>query len=325
MPKISVVVPVYNTAKYLNKCLDSLTAQTLSDIEIICVNDCSTDDSLKILKEYEAKDARIKLIDFAENKGVSVARNRGIDAATGDYLGFVDADDSVAPDFYAKLYHKAIETGAPVVKGNVYYVGDDYKTPELSDFYNQNERIKTNKAYFLYGFTSAIYKTETVKKSKIYFPEGITHFEDPYFSIKASIVFERVEFVDDAKYLYLKHSDSACENVKTPRKATDFAKAINMIADVVNAYNVPKQDYLIYYTFLMRQLVPWCHDAELDNETTDKMVEALSHLIDQAGDNKEAVLKSYFMYKKGLTIQHSAKGKEMLFADLRKKVRGSLQ
>lgn len=325
MAKISVVVPVYNTAKYLNKCLDSLTAQTLSDIEIICVNDGSTDDSLKILKEYEAKDARLKLIDLPENKGVSVARNKGIDAASGEYLGFVDADDSVAPDFYEKLYQKAIETGAPVVKGNIYYVGDEYKTPELSDFYNQNALIKTNKAYFLYGFTSAIYKTETVKKNKIYFPEGITHFEDPYFSVKASIVFDRVEFADDAKYLYLKHKDSACENVKIPRKATDFAKAINMIADTVNAYDIPKQDYLIYYRFLVRLLIPWCYDAELDNDTTEKMIDSLILLLNQTGDNKKDVLKSYFMYRKGIEIQNLKKGKETLLADLRKKVRATLK
>ena len=95
MPKVSVIIPIYNTEKYLRKCLDSVCNQTLSDIEIICVNDCSTDNSLEILEEYASKDNRIKLIDFKENKGAAVARNAGIDEAKGEYIGFVDSDDFV--------------------------------------------------------------------------------------------------------------------------------------------------------------------------------------------------------------------------------------
>ena len=83
MPKVSVIIPVYNVEKYLRKCLDSVCAQTLEDIEIICVNDCSPDDSIEILKEYASKDNRIKIIDFKENRGVAVSRNEAIKIATG--------------------------------------------------------------------------------------------------------------------------------------------------------------------------------------------------------------------------------------------------
>ena len=92
MVKVSIIVPVYNVEKYLSKCLESLINQTLKDIEIICVNDGSTDNSLSILKEYANKDSRIKIID-KQNEGVSVARNTGIEVATGEYLIFVDSDD----------------------------------------------------------------------------------------------------------------------------------------------------------------------------------------------------------------------------------------
>ena len=109
MPKVSVIIPVFNTEKYLRKCLNSVCNQTLKDIEIICVNDSSTDDSLEILKEYAAKDERIKLINFIENKGAAAARNAGIDIARGEYIGFVDCDDYIDLDFYEKLYSKAIE------------------------------------------------------------------------------------------------------------------------------------------------------------------------------------------------------------------------
>ena len=92
MVKVSIIVPVYNVEKYLSTCLDSLINQTLTDIEIICVNDGSTDSSLAILKDFANKDSRIKILD-KQNEGVSVARNLGIEVATGQYLMFVDSDD----------------------------------------------------------------------------------------------------------------------------------------------------------------------------------------------------------------------------------------
>ena len=90
--KISIIVPVYNTSKYLDECLISLTSQTLNEIEIVCVNDGSTDNSLQILNNYKNKDDRIKIID-QKNQGVCAARNAGIRAAQGEYITFVDSDD----------------------------------------------------------------------------------------------------------------------------------------------------------------------------------------------------------------------------------------
>ena len=103
MPKVSIIVPVYNVGKYLSKCLDSLINQTLEDIEIICINDGSTDNSLDILKSYRTKDSRIKIID-KPNEGLSITRNLGIHSATGNYIGFIDSDDWIDLDFYEKLY-----------------------------------------------------------------------------------------------------------------------------------------------------------------------------------------------------------------------------
>ena len=102
MPKISVIVPVYNVEKYLARCLDSIINQTLADIEIICINDGSTDNSLEILNDYAKKDSRIKIIDQT-NAGLSCARNAGMQIAQGEYIGFVDSDDWIDLDFYEKL------------------------------------------------------------------------------------------------------------------------------------------------------------------------------------------------------------------------------
>lgn len=109
MPKVSVIIPVYNVEAYLRECLDSVVCQTLSDIEIICIDDGSTDQSPQILREYASKDGRIVLISSGVNEGLSAARNRGIDAATGMYLYFVDSDDYIVPDALERLYGIAVE------------------------------------------------------------------------------------------------------------------------------------------------------------------------------------------------------------------------
>ena len=103
MAKISVIVPVYNAEKYLRQCLDSIVSQTLRDIEIICVNDGSTDASLSILEEYAAKDSRIVVIS-KPNAGYGHSMNMGLDKATGEYMGIVDADDYILPTMYETLY-----------------------------------------------------------------------------------------------------------------------------------------------------------------------------------------------------------------------------
>ena len=105
MHKLSIVIPVYNTAVYLKECLDSIINQTYSNIEIICVDDCSPDNSAEIIKEYAAKDNRIKYIKHSENKKQGAARNTGIDAATGKYITFIDSDDYLNDKY---VYEKCI-------------------------------------------------------------------------------------------------------------------------------------------------------------------------------------------------------------------------
>ena len=132
MPLVSVIIPVYNVEKYLNQCLDSVIAQTLTDIEIICVNDSSTDGSLGILEEYEKKDKRIRVV-TQPNSGAGAARNRGLSMASGKYLSFLDSDDFFEPDMLELAYQKAEEDSADFVvfNSNQYYT-DKGKFVEVS-------------------------------------------------------------------------------------------------------------------------------------------------------------------------------------------------
>ena len=125
MPKISVIIPIYNTQNYLEKCLDSVINQTFKDIEIICVNDCSKDNSLEILKKYSKKDKRIKIIDFKENKGPASARNEALNIAKGEYISFIDSDDWINLDFYEKLYFSSQNSFIDIIKGTINFYFDD--------------------------------------------------------------------------------------------------------------------------------------------------------------------------------------------------------
>lgn len=119
MAKVSVVVPIYNVESYLAECLDSLTGQTLQDMEFVCVNDGSTDGSPEILKRYAAKDPRIRILD-GPNGGYGRAMNRGLDACTGEYVGIVEPDDYVKTDMYEKLYGLAKAKDLEVLKADFY-------------------------------------------------------------------------------------------------------------------------------------------------------------------------------------------------------------
>ncbi len=231
MPKVSVIIPVYNTEKYLRKCLDSVCNQTLSDIEIICVNDCSTDSSLEILKGYASKDNRIKLIDFKENKGSAVARNTGIDEATGEYIGFVDSDDWVDLDFYEKLYIRAKHIDAEVVRGNILLYENNEKKYIYENLFTEIEKSKVS---FNGLFVCAIYKLDFIKSNEILFLEKYSYGEDRLFPLKASILSHNFSLVKDSYYNYCVHDDSA-SSIKTLSiyKINDYIQSTKVLLDFI--------------------------------------------------------------------------------------------
>ena len=139
-PLVSVVIPVYNVEKYLERCLDSVVKQTLENIEIIVVNDGSKDNSLDIIKEFAAKDSRVKLID-KPNSGYGNSMNRGFDAALGEYIGIVESDDFIREDMFEKLYALTLNGSVDVVKGNFFdYYEQDGKPPVITPNHERDMR-----------------------------------------------------------------------------------------------------------------------------------------------------------------------------------------
>ena len=307
MPKVSVIIPVYNTEKFLRKCLDSVCNQTLQDIEIICINDCSTDGSLEILREYAGKDNRIKLIELLENCGAAKARNIGIDIAEGEYLGFVDSDDFIDLDFYKKLYGKAKETDADAVKGKLYLYDINTNKVYLEAWIDINDSVKKNKANFYFTFTTAIYKSSLIKEYNIRFLEGLIHFEDPYFTINAATHYNKLEVIDDAKYYYINNPNSTSRKKITKEHVKSIVCSADIVLDLLNNTNIDKFHYRIVFNFVVNQLLCWCNKVNCPNElniiSVDGLFNVLNkckykkecmefHFLEQKQNNKQIILKN---------------------------------
>ena len=251
MPKVSVIIPVFNTERFLEKCLESVVNQTLYDIEIICINDCSKDNSLKVLRNYSLKDKRIKVINFTQNQGAAAARNIGIQEAEGEYLGFIDSDDYIDLDFYEKLYNTAKKTGSDIIKGSDMLIHqlDGKIIPD-----KHNEKIKQNKLNFWAGYTTAIYKTNFIKENNITFPEGLLVGEDPVFAIKAAFLANKIEVINNAQYHYIRHESSLNSQIWNRKKVLSYIKYIETVVDFALKQNLTDEDRRLFFGNILNDI-----------------------------------------------------------------------
>lgn len=243
--KLSIVVPVYNMAAggKLNFCLDSLVNQTLAktEYEIIAVDDASTDNSLAILKEYATRyPGLFKVLAHDVNKRQGGAKNTGIEAATGEWLGFIDSDDWVRSDYYEKLLEKARETGADMVGcdyslvnshtfevGTVIKNNTDKQTGILDEAHHRELFLRPG------SMVIKIYKKDIIDKNKLRFPEGI-FYEDNCAGPVWSAYFTRFERVDEPMYYYYQHDTSTVHSI-TLDKCHDRMKAQEVFLEEMKA------------------------------------------------------------------------------------------
>jgi len=191
MKRISIIIPIYNTGEYLHKCIKSILSQTLTDFELILVDDGSVDESCRICDEYAMGDDRIKVI-HKENEGVSIARNTALGIAEGEYIGFIDSDDWIEPDMYERLYNHAIQNNCDIVMCDAVTKYDD--KPDEQDTITQlqedalmmKEDISPELLCEIAGSAwRCIYKREMISVKGIVFPENIPLSEDRIFNILA--------------------------------------------------------------------------------------------------------------------------------------------
>ncbi|MBQ1467331.1 MAG: glycosyltransferase family 2 protein [Solobacterium sp.] len=207
MPEVSVVINMYNSEKYLRKCIDSVLAQTFTDFELILVNDGSKDHSLDICKEYAEKDKRIRIVD-KENGGLADARNAGLDAAKGKYLEFIDADDWIEPELLEKCVTKLHETDADIVIFDIYqYFVATGKKEVLSHPYDQNQVYSlSDHPEMITKMKNAawnkIYRVSLFRENQIRYPWGY-NYEDLGTTYRLLARADKIAFVNEPLYDYL--------------------------------------------------------------------------------------------------------------------------
>ena len=202
--KVSVIIPVYNTEKYLRECLDSVLNQTLREIEVICVDDGSTDNSLQILKEYQKKDERVIIIE-QENSGAAVARNKALNVAKGEFIAFIDADDYYPDERVLKDLYFAVKDKKVYIAGGSLenFTDKDINTEKINDerIFHKNEIIEYKNYQYDFYYQRFIYSKELIDKNNISFPVYRRGQDVPFF-VHLMIAAERFYALDRNTYCY---------------------------------------------------------------------------------------------------------------------------
>lgn len=238
--KVSVIVPVYNTEKYLHKCLQSLVNQTLSDIEIIIVNDGSTDSSSDIIAEFAVEySGKITLLNKS-NGGQASARNFALEKCKGEYIGFLDSDDFVSENMFEKMYSCAVKDQSDYVAcGYTDIKYDNEKICILKD-YVASKKAEKNKDLFFGALVSPfihLYKHEIIVKSKVRFPEGYV-YEDTAFYLNLIPYIKKISVIEEPLAYRVRHSNSTTTIFKKE-------KVNNIFAVIDNALEYYEKNYFM--------------------------------------------------------------------------------
>lgn len=224
MPKVSVIVPIYNVEKYLEKCINSLLSQTLEDIQIILVNDGSKDNSGNIAKEYEKNNKdRVIYVEKA-NGGLSDARNYGLKYATGDFVAFLDSDDYIEKNAYEEMYNKAIEENADYVECDfIWEFPNKIRVDKQYPYKNKKEML----SFVRVVAWNKLIKRQLITDNNLEFPKGL-RYEDVEFTYKLIPFINKFAYIDKPFIHYVQREGSIA-NVQNERTAEIFTVLDNVI------------------------------------------------------------------------------------------------
>lgn len=242
-PKVSIIIPVYNLERYIGKCLDSVFNQTLQDIEVICIDDASTDNTFKILQEYAQKDDRLSAL-TVEKSGQGINRNRGIERARGAYIGFVDGDDTVKPNMFEKLYRAASGSQSEIAFCNSASFNEEGYKVTYPYFDKQQKRFKGVKTDVVLSRPeivkhltvitvvcwNKIYKRSFLMERDIRFNSGIVHEDIPFY-YSAMLKADQVVLVNEQLYNYSFY-----------RIGSTTQAAMSMDTQIIDAFKVTEKD-----------------------------------------------------------------------------------
>jgi len=293
--KVSIVVPIYDVEKYLAKCLDSLIGQTLSDIEIILVNDCSPDNSEEIVLDYQKKDSRIVYFKQSKNQGQGIARNVGVNAAKGEYILFVDSDDYLDLNAAEVLYKKAKELNLDVLEANYLKVFPTHQTKQENPVFDYV--LNGNEFFEEIAFTYAVvwnklWRKEFLIKNKLAFNK--LSFEDVFFISEAIIVAERVFRIDYPFYYYVVRENS----VMTSKVNIKHVKSlIELVKFLEHSYNsnttlLGSNQRLKIFLYSLSSLASFITRFQPINDEEFKVKQAAKKVLKEKHDKYRSVIFS---------------------------------
>ncbi len=265
---ISVIVPAYNAEKYINKCIDSILNQTYKDFELIIINDCSKDNTDKIIKKY--KDSRIKYIKNKENKGIGYNRNLGIKESKGEYICFIDSDDYIRKDFLELMHERCIKDDLDLCICDYNYVFENGKIKKVILDSFENTNLDKNPKLLVdipLGPCNKMYKKSIITNNKIKFNETLK-YEDVPFVASALFYSNNIGKIDEALNYFSVHENS--ETTIRDDKVFDIFKELDIVKEI---YKDEKNLYLnelitsvvLNYTVQQRY--------QIDNHTIDKFID----------------------------------------------------
>ena len=247
--KVSVIVPIYNTEKFLKKCIESILNQTLQEIEIILINDGSTDNSHTICFEYAKKyPEKIKYINN-KNIGCSATRNLGIELAQGEYIAFVDSDDYIEKEMYEEMYIKSQKTASDIVVCGINTISLENKKIWVRKVKNKNEKYEYfTREQLLNNPVNKLFKTKILKNNQIFFPLNTQFAEDIVFCIKSIIYSKKISAVEKEFYNYIIHKNNSVHNLNTRKGVFKSFKWLYSFLKKGN-YLKEKKIYNCFYYF----------------------------------------------------------------------------
>lgn len=268
--KVSVIIPVFNAEKYLERCLNSIINQSLKEIEIICVDDASTDNSLNILKDFSKKDNRIQYRVQHENSGAGIARNRGMEYATGEFISFIDSDDFVIDNTaYEKLYEYAVECKADIVSANLnIYKNGEFQNNPFSNIIKCTSYIKPQEYGIPWYFQKNLYRKQFLKENNIEFPD-YRNGEDPLFLTKVLVNVDFVYCLPVDFYAYTFACKTSPYKINSEKSEIDYIKHFRDVLTLLNNSKFEKT-YLEYEKSMYKFFVD--HTFTFPSKSLDKNI-----------------------------------------------------
>ena len=277
MTKVSIIVPVYNTSVYLRRCMDALVGQTLKDIEIIAVDDGSTDDSPAILEAYEQKYPKVRVF-HKLNGGQATARNMGIRRSRGEYIGFADSDDYVDTDMFRQMYELAVEKNCDMVECRYHYLQEYNSSTKKLRTRGRIRQYQNQKDMLIDPQVSPwnkLYRREILIQNGIDFPEGLI-YEDTAFYIKTIPYVKKTAYLDRALVYYFLRGNSTM-NANKSRRVGDIFPVLHNILDFYETKGF-YQEYATELEYFCVKIA-LCSSLSRIGRVTDKKLEA--RLLDE--------------------------------------------